>query len=78
MDRGIDKIANYLNGTDTHENESEVRHSLSLSLLMAASLLLTFGRMWSQDVQFALAVKVHLYPNKIISVWVLMLSMIKR
>ena len=45
---------------------------------MAASLLLTFGRMWSQDVQFALAVKVHLYPNKIISVWVLMLSMIKR
>jgi hypothetical protein len=31
-----------------------------------------------QDVQFALAVKVHLYPNKIISVWVLMLSMIKR
>jgi len=30
MDRGIDKIANYLNGTDTHENESEVRHSLSL------------------------------------------------
>jgi len=53
IDRGIDKIAKYLNGTDSHELKHE-------------------------DVQFALAVKVHLYPNKIISVWVLMLSMIKR
>ena len=31
-----------------------------------------------QDVTFALAVKAHLYPNKVISIWVLMLSMIKR
>ena len=30
------------------------------------------------DTQFALAVKCHLYPNRIISVWVLALSLVKR